>query len=64
MDRLHIVLARRGEDLRAFGDRTGNVWSPAETALANGRLGNEIFEGGEWTKILLREEIDWSKTAE
>jgi len=64
VDRLHIVLARRGEDLRAFGDRTGNAWSPAETALANGRLGNEIFEGGEWTKILLREEIDWSKTAE
>lgn len=57
-NRLRIALARRGEDLRALGERTGNAWTPAETALANGHLGNEIFEGGEWTKILVREKVE------
>ena len=55
------VETARGLLAAGVTDRTGNVWSPAETALANGRLGNEVFEGGEWTKILLREEVDWSK---
>ncbi len=54
-DRLRIVLARRGEDVTTLGTRTNNVWSPAETALINGQLGNEIFEGGETLKILRRE---------
>lgn len=54
-NRLRIVLARRGEDVQSLGARTGNVWSPAETALINGQLGNEIFAGGELMKILRTE---------
>jgi predicted Zn-dependent protease len=54
-NRIHIVLTRPGEDVVRLGARTGNVWSPAETALINGQLGNEIFEGGELMKILRSE---------
>lgn len=53
-DRLRIELTRRGEDVTTFGARTGNLWSPAETALINGQLGHEVYEGGERMKILLR----------
>lgn len=52
-DRLRIRLTRPGEDVTTFGARTGNLWSPAETALINGQLGNEVYEGGELMKILL-----------
>ena len=52
-DRLRIELTRRGEDVTTFGARSGNLWSPAETALINGRLGQEVYEGGERMKILL-----------
>ena len=52
-DRLRIELARSGEDVTTFGARTGTLWSPAETALINGLLGHEIYEGGERMKILL-----------
>ena len=41
--------------MTSFGARTGNLWSPAETALINGQLGNEVYEGGEWLKILLED---------
>ncbi len=54
-ERLRVELARRGEDVTSFGARTGNLWSPAETALINGQLGNEVYEGGEWLKILLED---------
>jgi len=54
-DRLRIVLAHAGENLAQLGDRTDNAWPPAVTGLINGHLGNEIFEGGEWMKILRRE---------
>ena len=54
-DRLRIELTRRGEDVTTFGARTGNLWSPAETALINGQLGHEVYEGGERMKILLRD---------
>jgi len=54
-DRLRIVLARSGEDLRRLGERTNNEWDPGVTALINGYLGNETFDGGEWMKVLWRE---------
>ena len=53
--RLHVVLAHSGEDLIALGERTGNAWTPTETALINGKLGNEVFEGAELVKILRSE---------
>lgn len=58
VDRLQVVLARAGEDVARLGERTGNAWSPAETALINGQLGNEVFAGGEWIKILRRERYE------
>jgi predicted Zn-dependent protease len=33
---LRIATARSGESLAAVGARTGNVWSPEQTAVANG----------------------------
>ena len=39
----------------------GNAWSAAETALINGQLGNEIFEGGELMKILRSERYTQKK---
>jgi len=53
--RLHVVLVRPGEDVVQLGERTGNAWTPTETALMNGMLGNEVFEGGELMKILRSE---------
>jgi predicted Zn-dependent protease len=53
--RLEVVLARTGEDVVRLGERTENAWSAAETALINGKLGNEVFEGGELMKILRSE---------
>ncbi len=58
IERLHIVLARSGEDLVAFNDRTGNILGAAATGLFNGRLGNEIFEGGELMKVVRIETVD------
>jgi len=55
IQRLHIVLAHRGEDLRRLTQRTGNAWAPGVTGLINGLLGNEIFEGGELVKIIRTE---------
>ena len=49
---LDVVLVRPGEDVVQLGERTGNAWTPIETALMNGMLGNEVFEGGELMKIL------------
>ena len=55
IERLHVVLAHAGEDLRRMGQRTGNAWAPGVTALINGMLGNEIFKGGELMKIIRTE---------
>ncbi len=52
VQRLHVVLAHAGEDLQRLGRRTNNAWTPGVTALINGKLGNEIFDGGELVKIL------------
>jgi predicted Zn-dependent protease len=50
--RMDVVLVRQGEDVIQLGQRTGNAWTATETALMNGMLGNEVFEGGELMKIL------------
>jgi predicted Zn-dependent protease len=55
--RLDVVLARPGEDVIRLGKRTGNAWSATDTALMNGLLGNDVFEGGELMKILRIEGI-------
>jgi predicted Zn-dependent protease len=49
--RLRIVRARRGERLAALSRRTGNVWSAAETAIANALPQEAEFERGELVKI-------------
>jgi predicted Zn-dependent protease len=58
IQRLHIVLARPGENLVAFNRRTGNILGAVATGLFNGRLGNEIFEGGELMKVVRVESVD------
>jgi predicted Zn-dependent protease len=55
---LHVILARGGEDLIQLGQRTNNAWTPTETALANGLLGNNTFEGGELIKTLRSERLE------
>jgi predicted Zn-dependent protease len=55
--RLYVVLARPGEDVIQLGERTNNAWNATETALMNGLLGNEVFDGGEMMKILRRESL-------
>ncbi len=57
INHLGVVLVRPGEDVVQLGERTGNVWTPTETALMNGMLGNEVFAGGELMKILLSERL-------
>jgi len=52
---LRVVMARAGEDLVALCARTDNAWSAADTALINGKLGNETLEAGELMKILRSE---------
>ncbi len=49
--RLRVVQARRGETLARLGERTGNAWDPARTAIQNGLLPNHRFAGGESVKI-------------
>ncbi len=49
--RLRVVKALPGEDLTTLGERAGNAWDPLRTAVLNGLLGDERFEGGEPIKI-------------
>ena len=50
--RLRIVEARRRESLRSLSRRTGNAWSIAETAVANG-LSEDVRLGlGQPVKIV------------
>ncbi|MCP5055711.1 MAG: M48 family metalloprotease [bacterium] len=50
--RLHITGARSGETLREFGQRTGNAWSVAETAVANGLPEDARLGPGQRLKIV------------
>jgi len=49
--RLRIVAAHRGERLEDLGARSGNVWSPAYTALANGLDAETTLSKGQLVKI-------------
>jgi predicted Zn-dependent protease len=49
--RLRIVRARRGESLAALSRRSGNVWSVAETAIANALPREAELGKGEIVKI-------------
>jgi predicted Zn-dependent protease len=49
--RLRLATARRGEDLEALGQRSGNAWDLSRTAVFNGIFTNERFEGEELVKI-------------
>jgi len=49
--RLRIVAAHRGERLENLGARSGNAWSPAYTALANGLDAEATLSEGQLVKI-------------
>lgn len=48
---LRSVQANAGESLDELGRRTGNLWSPLETALQNGIAKDRPLEKGQWLKI-------------
>lgn len=50
-NRLRIVAARQGERLENLAARSGNTWSPAYTALANGLDVEAPLYGGQLVKI-------------
>jgi predicted Zn-dependent protease len=56
--RLRIATARAGERLDQLGRRTGNAWSPAYTALANGLEEGAVLQEGQPIKIA-RTEAAW-----
>jgi predicted Zn-dependent protease len=49
--RLRVARAREGEGLSALSRRTGNAWSPEETAIANALPRERRLRGGEPVKI-------------
>lgn len=49
--RLRMVTARSGERLVDLGARSGNVWSPAYTALVNALDTEQVLRDGQWVKI-------------
>jgi predicted Zn-dependent protease len=53
--RLRIVSAREAERLEELGARTGNAWSPAYTALANGLETEAALKEGRLVKIARQE---------
>jgi len=55
--RLRIVAARRGERLEDLGARSGNTWSPAYTALANGFEVEETLSEGQLVKTARLEPV-------
>jgi predicted Zn-dependent protease len=55
--RLRIVAARAGERLENLSARTGNVWTPAYTALANGMEVEGALREGQLIKIARTEPV-------
>jgi predicted Zn-dependent protease len=49
--RLAVVRALAGETLAALGRRTGNAWTPEETAVANGLEVGARLPAGHAVKI-------------
>ena len=48
---LRIVTAKDGERLSDLAQRTGNVWSVQETAIANGIASHQALKAGQLVKI-------------
>jgi predicted Zn-dependent protease len=48
---LRVVEARVGESLAELGERTGNEWTPNETAVHNGLVATSRLEPGQLVKI-------------
>ena len=57
--RLRIVTAHRGERLDELAARSGNAWSPAYTALANGLEVEATLSEGQLVKIARLEPVGW-----
>jgi predicted Zn-dependent protease len=53
--RLRVATARQGETLASLGQRTGNRWSPQQTAVANGIDAGAPLRAGQRIKVALRE---------
>jgi predicted Zn-dependent protease len=53
--RLRIAAARQGERLENLSARSGNVWSPAYTALVNGLDAEAALDGESLVKIAREE---------
>ncbi len=51
--RLRVVKARDGETLEELGKRVNNVWSPAETAVANGLSQKGPLSEGQLIKVAI-----------
>jgi predicted Zn-dependent protease len=49
--RLHVTAAREGEDLTQLSSRTGNAWSPGETAVMNGLPEGVRLRAGQPVKV-------------
>ncbi len=52
--RLRVVPGRAGETLPQLGKRTGNRWSPQETAVANGLPPDVRLERGQLVKVAIQ----------
>jgi predicted Zn-dependent protease len=52
---MHVVQARRGEDLPGLGVRTGNAWNTTSTAIHNGVFTDHRYQGGELVKVAISE---------
>ena len=57
--RLRVAAARQGERLENLAARSGNVWSPAYTALVNGLNVEAVLDDGRLVKIVREER--WTK---
>jgi predicted Zn-dependent protease len=55
--RLRVVAARRDERLADLSARTGNLWTPAYTALVNGLEVDAPLEEGRLVKIVRQERV-------
>ena len=53
--RLRVIAARRGETLAELVERSGGVWTPARTAVANALGPRGPLAGGELVKVPIRE---------
>jgi predicted Zn-dependent protease len=55
--RLHVAETRAGESLGELSKRTGNLWSPVETAAWNGLEAGRAFAGGEHVKLVREDAV-------